>query len=236
MRHASFADPMSNVMQQQQRLSTAHLPTTLAPAHTEGPIGQREHPRCKEGSARRYPLHFCGTNNCCRKFSGEGELHATDLEHLPVCHHSCWKQEQARIRQEAALKHDRKVLDSKLPTCHRSCYMQALRQSQGIPHAGREVVPLNRGLLESLNVISARHRKAMLERLDEAGSPVITIAETLLGSPESRTPHVSTTFRACNNTGPNRSFEARLPSRRQHLMDGVLSETVPWIMGLFSFG
>jgi len=134
------------------------LPYGLAEAmgqHTHHPLSHQSDYACLGPGyrpPRLYALHYCGWDRCCYKLSGEGDLHAHSIEHLPVCHPECWKSELRRLGREGE-----GWRNGALPTCHRVCFMKGLYRLRypGLPE--KESVPKNRTMGEWVRVPKLRH-------------------------------------------------------------------------------
>lgn len=116
--------------------------------------------------------HWCGhPQPCCIARHRTRWPGAKNLNHLPICHESCWRRDAIAIPQRLRAE-GRNVFGDEDPTnlgghlrlCHRRCYVQDLMRNLEHPDSEeseewrrREIVPCNQTLLEMLWFPSLQH-------------------------------------------------------------------------------
>lgn len=105
--------------------------------------------------------HWCGwPQPCCWGIARKPCPSAISLNHLPICHDTCWRREVIEVKkrnEEHGVKHsdypDAEEPEGYLRLCHRRCYIQDLMRRLKYDGSGEldrtEIVPHNQTLWET---------------------------------------------------------------------------------------
>lgn len=106
--------------------------------------------------------HWCGWEDCWTLPESEQPLLVKNIDHVPICHDSCWRREMMKHHaiRRAQAHHEQSY---GFPTCHRTCYHSAIWKTRLLkyPWVNKvRYVPRNRTLRERSRLYKLQHYAA----------------------------------------------------------------------------